>query len=177
VITDGPDLDFDALRTVILGALASARESVRIMTPYFLPDAGMLGALRVAALRGVQVDVLLPRRSNIRLVQWACMAQLAQVLERGCRVFLSEPPFDHGKLMVVDDCWSLVGSSNWDPRSLRLNFELNVECYDPELATALGRLVDSRIGASKQLTQEEVEARPLPIQLRDGLARLLSPYL
>ncbi len=100
------------------GALASARERVHIITPYFLPDTALITALNVAAMRGVKVDILLPARGNLPLVQWASMAQLWQVMRPGCRVFLTSPPFDHAKLMVVDGVWSLIGSANWDPRSL-----------------------------------------------------------
>ncbi len=176
-IPDGPDEDFEKLRTVLLGALSIARASVRIVTPYFLPDAALITALNVAALRGVRVDVVLPRKGNLPVVQWASTAQLWQVLAAGCRVFLTEPPFDHTKLMVVDGEWGLIGSANWDPRSLRLNFELNVECYDAELAGRLNAVVEERLSRSRPLSREQVDGRPLPIRLRDGLARLLSPYL
>jgi cardiolipin synthase len=177
VVPDGPDENFETLRTVLLGALSTARASVRIVTPYFLPDASLITALNVAALRGVRVDVVLPRKGNLPVVQWASTAQLWQVLADGCRVFLTEPPFDHTKLMVVDGEWGLIGSANWDPRSLRLNFELNVECYDAGLARRLDAVVDERLSRARPLTREQVDARPLPIRLRDGLARLLSPYL
>ncbi|QQR45056.1 PLDc N-terminal domain-containing protein [Myxococcus xanthus] len=176
-IADGPDEDFETLRTVLLGALATARTSVRIVTPYFLPDTALITALSVAALRGVQVDILLPEKGNLPLVQWAAWAQLWQVLRPGCRIFLTAPPFDHTKLMVVDGVWSLIGSANWDPRSLRLNFEFNVECYDTVLATQLEGVVAARLRNARPLTLEQVDARALPIRLRDGLARLLSPYL
>jgi cardiolipin synthase len=176
-ISDGPDEDFETLRWVLLGALASARHSVRIITPYFLPDMALVTALNVAALRGVRVDILLPSRSNLPLVQWASTAQLWQNLQHGCRIALSPPPFDHSKLMVVDGVWALIGSANWDPRSLRLNFEFNVECYEPALAARLDALVKSRMEGAQPLSLRGVDARPLPVRLRDGLARLLSPYL
>jgi cardiolipin synthase len=92
-------------------------------------------------------------------------------------VFLSPAPFDHAKLLVVDRSWTMFGSTNWDPRSLRLNFELDVECYDPALAAAVEDLVAQRRDGSRRVTLAEVNARPLPVKLRDGLARLLSPYL
>jgi cardiolipin synthase len=176
-ISDGPDEDFECLRWVLLGAIASARKSVQIVTPYFLPDAPLITALSVAALRQVEVDIVLHERGNLRVVQWAQAAQLWQVLDRGCRVWLSPPPFDHTKLMVIDGHWTLLGSANWDARSLRLNFEANVECYDAALAAEAAGLVAQRIARARGLERAELDARPLPIQLRDGVARLLSPYL
>jgi cardiolipin synthase len=110
-------------------------------------------------------------------VQWAQTAQLWQVLERGCRVWLTPPPFDHTKLMVVDGTWSLLGSANWDPRSLRLNFELDVECYDPELGRRVEALAAERIARARAVTLTDLEARSPAVKLRDGVARLLSPYL
>ncbi len=176
-IPDGPDEDFETVRWILLGALASARERVRIVTPYFLPDAGLVTALDVAVMRGIQVDVVLPERGNLPLIQWAQTAQLWQVLARGCRVWLSPAPFDHTKLVVVDGAWSLLGSANWDPRSLRLNFELEVECYDPDLARRSEALVEERIRRGRPLALADVDRRSLAVKLRDGVARLFSPYL
>jgi cardiolipin synthase len=176
-VADGPDEDFEAIRWLLLGALATARERVRIVTPYFVPDGGLVAAIDVAVMRGIEVDVILTERGNLPIVQWAQTAQLWQVLERGCRVWLTPPPFDHSKLMVVDGVWSLLGSANWDPRSLRLNFELQVECFDPELGQRVEALATERIARARRLTLEELDARRLPIKLRDGVARLFSPYL
>ena len=147
------------------------------MTPYFLPEASLIAALNVAALRGVEVDIILPSANNLTLVKWASTAHLWQVLNRGCRVWLSPPPFDHTKLMLVDRVWVLFGSANWDPRSLRLNFEFDVECYDPELAEDLDQWMRKQRKQARQITLEEVDGRPIPIRLRDGVARLLTPYL
>jgi cardiolipin synthase len=176
-VTDGPDEDFEAVRWLLLGALATARHRVRIVTPYFVPDAGLVSAIDVAVMRGVEIDVVLPARGNLRLVQWAQTAQLWQVLERGCRVWSSPPPFDHTKLVVVDGVWTLLGSANWDPRSLRLNFELQVEGYDPDLAARVEAVALERIARAAPVTLADVDGRPLPVKLRDGVARLLSPYL
>ena len=120
---------------------------------------------------------MLPERNNLRLVQWACAAQLGQVVEHGCRVWLAPPPFAHTKLMVVDREWVLFGSSNWDPRSLRLNFEFDVECYDSDLAGRLDDEVARTVGRSREVTPARLRARSLPAKLRDGAARLLTPYL
>lgn len=176
-IADGPDEDFEKLRWAILAALAAAKTSVRIATPYFLPDSTIIAALNLAAMRGVSVKILLPARSNLRVVQWASVAHWWQLLERGCRIWLSPPPFDHSKVLVVDDCWSLVGSTNWDPRSFRLNFEFNVECYDLELAHTLASWFDQQLERSRETSLAEVDARTIPVRLRDGIARLLTPFL
>ncbi len=175
--TDGPDGDLEILRTVLLGALATARESVRIVTPYFLPDQGLISALTVAALRGVRVDIVLPSKVNIPMVQWAATAQLWQVLRPGCRVHYTPSPFDHTKLLVVDRTWSLFGSSNWDPRSLRLNFELDVECYDAQLAEHLDEEIHRRIAEGTEITLADVDGRPQWRKILHGAARLWAPYL
>ncbi|MEY2428944.1 MAG: cardiolipin synthase [Verrucomicrobiota bacterium] len=176
-VTDGPDEDFEKLRWTLLGALSIARNSVRIVTPYFLPDPSLTSALNLAAMRGVAVDIILPAHNNLIFVHWASRAMWWQVLEHGCRIWLTPPPFDHSKLMLVDGCWVLLGSANWDPRSLRLNFEYSVECYDTELAQRLEKLVEKKRAVAHLVTMEEVDARPLPSRLRDGVARLLTPYL
>jgi len=176
-IEDGPDDNTEPLRWSIVGGLNQAQRSARIMTPYFVPDGALITALDVAAMRGVEVDILLPAKSDLPHVHWAAWGQLGQVLERGCRVWSSAGPFDHSKLMVVDGAWTLLGSANWDARSLRLNFELNVECYCAELGARMERLVQARLSAARQVTLEDVNARSLPVKLRDGAARLFAPFL
>lgn len=176
-ISDGPDVDYEKLETMILGAVGAAATSVRIITPYFLPDRVLIRALSIAAQRGVEVEVMIPEKGNLTLVQWASTAQLDQVLEKGVRVFASPSPFDHSKLMVVDGAWVLLGSANWDPRSLQLNFEFNVECYDRTLGERMEALFVERREHAREVTLEDVRARPLPAKLRDGVARLFSPYL
>ena len=174
----GPDdPDIGRIKLVLVGALAAAQKSVRIMTPYFLPDDAVCQALDVAAMRGVQVDIVLPGENNLALVSWASTALLWQVLGRGCNVWMSPPPFDHTKLMVVDGTWALFGSGNWDDRSMRLNFEFNVETYDEQLAGVLDRQISDVIARSRRKTLAEVDGRSLPVRLRDGIARLFSPYL
>ena len=177
VIPDGPDEDLDKARWTILGAVAEAESRVRIFTPYFLPDSDLITAINVASLRGVKVEIVLPAVNNLPFVHWAVMAQLEQVMEHGAEVFLSPPPFDHTKLLLVGTSWALIGSTNLDPRSLRLNFEINVELYDAELGRVLDRLAEEKIAASRPLTREDLASRRLAVKLRDGLARLAMPYL
>jgi cardiolipin synthase len=176
-IADGPDTDLDNIRLTILAALAVAEQHVDIVTPYFLPDDAVISALNVASMRGVKVRIILPSEVNIKPVQWASSDPLAHVLERGCEVFLTPPPFDHTKIMTVDGEWTLIGSSNWDPRSLRLNFEFNVECYDAELASRMRQIVDQKTEKAQRLSLAELRSRSLPTRLRDGIARLAIPYL
>jgi cardiolipin synthase len=176
-IPDGPDEYFEVLKLLMLGALGEARRSICIVTPYFLPDATLISALNTAALRGVVVDIVLPEKNNLRLVQWASHALYWQVMDRGCRIWHSPPPFDHSKLMLVDDEWVLVGSTNWDPRSMRLNFELNLECYDAPFGASMRSWFERRRELSTEVTKADIDARSLPRRLRDGVARLLSPYL
>ncbi len=176
-IADGPELEFDKIQLTLQGAIDCAQKSMTIVTPYFLPEQALITALNVAAIRGVEVRIVIPEKNNLRLVQYACTAQLWQMLQRGCRVFLTPPPFDHTKLVIVDDLWTFFGSANWDPRSLRLNFEFNVECYDAGLARHLKCVIDEKIARSHETTLGEVDARPLWKRLRDGVCRLALPYL
>jgi cardiolipin synthase A/B len=128
-------------------------------------------------LRGVEVDIVIPEETDLPHVRWAMFGQLWQVLDRGCRVWLRPGPFDHSKLLVVDGAWTLIGSANWDARSLRLNFEMNVECYSVEFGAHMDGLVQARIGTARALTLEMLNARSFPAKLRDGVARLFAPYL
>jgi cardiolipin synthase len=177
VITDGPDADFDKLRLTLLAALAEAQTSVQILTPYFLPDNALVTALNLAALRGVRVDIILPAKNNLPFVHWASRAMWWQVLERGCHIWLTPPPFDHSKLMIVDGHWVLSGSANWDARSLRLNFELNVEYYGREFAHEMAAVLEKKLHGAHEVTLAEVDARMMPGKLRDAAARLFSPFL
>ncbi|HZZ26787.1 MAG TPA: cardiolipin synthase [Pirellulales bacterium] len=173
----GPDESKGVIGLTLIGALGVAQRKVSIVTPYFLPDESIVAALNVAAMRGVEVNIVLPQKGNLTTVQWATQATLWQVLEHGCNVWLTLAPFDHTKLMVVDGLWTLVGSSNWDPRSLRLNFEFDVECYDSKLAASIGSLIETKQKSARRIDLKTVDSRRLAVRLRDGMARLLSPYL
>lgn len=176
-IPDGPDSSLDNTLELILGALASAISHVRIISPYFLLDDVMIRALQVTAMRGVQVDIVVPAKSNLPVMDWAMTPQFAPLLDKGCRIWKTPAPFDHTKAFTVDGQWSLIGSTNWDARSLLLNFEFNLECFDQMLAAQLEALIDERIASAAPVTLSAVRARSLPVQLRDGIARLGSPYL
>jgi cardiolipin synthase len=175
VVTAGPDQDLEKIRSVLMEACACAQHSIKVMTPYFLPGAETVSALTLAALRGVRVDVIVPQRSDHRFIDLAMRAHIAPLIEAGVRFWLGPAPFNHSKLMVVDKRWSFVGSSNWDMRSLRLNFEVNVEVYDEALALGLDGFM---LGHQKtRLKHRDLTGRSLPVKLRDAALRLLLPYI
>ena len=176
-VNDGPDKEFRKLHWIILGALSCARARVAIVTPYFIPDRPLIAALVTAALRGVSITLVLPGKNNLPFVQWASQSYLWELQQHGVRIFSQPPPFVHSKFMVVDGSWSLIGSANLDPRSLRLNFELNLEVYDLHFARLLEARCAVAVAASREITLAEMDGRSLPIKLRDGAAKLFSPYL
>ena len=175
VIDSGPDEDLEKIEFALLQAVACARESIAVMTPYFVPDERLTTALALAAMRGVAVDVVIPARSDHVFVDWATRANIGPMLKDGVRIWRCPPPFRHSKVTVVDGEWCLVGSCNWDIRSFRLNFELCLEIYDRGVAEALTALMQSSRGSA--LTQAELDARTLPGRLRDAAMRLMLPYL
>ncbi len=176
-VADGPDKEFRTLHLVLLGALACARRRVLIMTPYFIPDRPLLSAIATTALRGVEVTLILPAQNNLPFVHWATRAYLWELLQLGVRVMYQPPPFVHTKLFLVDGTWSLIGSANLDPRSLRLNFELDLEVYDREFTQLMERDLAQTIARSREVTLAEMDGRPLPERVRDATAKLFSPYL
>jgi cardiolipin synthase len=158
-------------------ALNAAREEVRIITPYFLPTPILMAALRLCAIRGVKVTILTPAQNNIPFVAWAAQTLYPELLAVGCRIFESPPPFDHSKFFLIDGQWSFLGSTNWDPRSLRLNFEFNLACHDADLAHRLGAEMDARLAVSREVTREMLESSPVYQRMRNGFARLFIPVL
>jgi cardiolipin synthase A/B len=175
VITSGPDQDLEKIELLVLEAIGCARTSIQIMTPYFLPDDRIITALALAAMRSVVVDIVLPEHSNHPTVDWAMRSHIGPLLAAGCRVWTHLPPFDHSKLMTVDGIWCFVGSTNWDMRSFRLNFEINLEVYHSELV----ELVSAKITANQtnRIVAADLERRSLPVRLRDNAAHLMLPYL
>jgi cardiolipin synthase A/B len=177
VVADGPDDDSDPLPTLLLQALGGAAKRIAIMTPYFIPPRMLMGALQSAALRGIDVAVVLPAKSNLPYVHWATQNLIWELLQRNVRIYHQPPPFVHSKLLLIDDAQAVVGSWNIDPRSLRLNYELAVEIRDRRLVEQLGSHFEDVRARSTEVTLEQVDSRRLPTRLRDGAAWLFSPYL
>src|SRR5699024_5822696 len=121
------------------------------MTPYFVPDVTLLTAIELAALRGAKVNIILPQKNNILLAHWAAMHLLPWLVNDGREVYSVPPPVDRTKLMTVDGQWGLFGSGHWEARSLRLNFEFDVETYDETLGRQLNHHMDERLRVAEPL--------------------------
>ena len=147
------------------------------MTPYFLPPRELMAPLQAAALEGVDVAVILPAHNNLSYVHRATRHMLWELLERRVQVYYQPGPFVHSKLFYVDDDYAQIGSANLDPRSLRLNFEMNVEVYDRRFVSELASHFEAVRARSRPITVREVDSRALRTKLVDGAAWLFSPYL
>jgi len=176
-VRSGPDRTILSTHNMLLGAFAVAQHSIRIQSPYFLPDVVLLGAINTAARRGIRVDIVIPGRNNLRLVNYAMTAQLDQVIRNGCRVWRAHGTFNHSKLITIDGAWSYVGSSNLDPRSLRLNFELDVEIYSRAMARELEQRIDAEIEGADAVTLDTLASMSFLKRLRNKIIWLASPYL
>lgn len=147
------------------------------LLPYFLPDQRIMSDIALAAMRGVTVDLIIPANSNHRVLDWATRSHLGFFGVPGLNIYLTPLPFDHSKIVTIDGLWCGLGSPNWDLRSLRLNFEFMLECYDAPFVKKIDTLIDRKIARSKKLNLKQLNNRPARIKLHDAAARLLLPYL
>ncbi len=176
-VIDGPGIHLNAITNLLVGAFSMAEQRITIVTPYFLPPPELLAALQAAALRGVDVRVLLPSTSNLRYVDWATQKMLPDLIDYNIRFFWQPPPFDHSKLLVIDGHYSLIGSSNLDTRSLRLNFELVVEVYDAALGQHLEHDIAQLQAASEEIGADELRRKPIHKRIAYAIWWLFTPYL
>ncbi len=176
IIPDGPDGDYGKIENLCLGALACAQKTATIVTPYFLPENNILSALETAAMRGVEVEIILPQKSNIFGMDWAMQANFERLLKKGVKIYRAEPPFDHSKLFLVDDLWLFAGSANWDVRSFKLNFESNMECFDPKLAQEVRLIMEQKKKKAHLVPYAKHSCYTILTALRNNLFRLLTPY-
>jgi len=177
VVTDGPNEDLGKLTMIMTSAVALAQNRVAIMTPYFLPPATLINALQAAALRGVEVSVILPQRSNQPPVHWATRNMLWELLQFGVHIYYQPPPFAHSKFLLIDDDYAHIGSANLDPRSLRLNFEIVVEVFDRNFVSIISDHFEQVKSTATEETLAGVDGRSLLLRIRDAIAWLFSPYL
>lgn len=176
LIVDGPDNDVDLITIGMQNMISRANGHIRLMTPYFLPPREIVVALQAAAVRGVTVSIILPGKNNLIYVHWATRHILWELLRYGVHVYYQQGQFNHSKLLAVDEKFSLIGSANVDPRSLRLNFEIGMEVESTRLATELSEYFDNACEESIEISISDIEERPVLEKLRDAFAWLLSPY-
>jgi cardiolipin synthase len=177
IVGSGPDRDFEPIQKMYFSAIALARERCYVTTPYFVPDDAVLTALTTAALRGVDVRILVPRRSDSLIVTAAARSYYDTVLRAGARVFEYQPTMIHAKTLVIDDFLASVGTANFDNRSFRLNFEVNAILYGGAHAQELAEQFRRDVRLSKEIKPHSRNKLPLGWRLAEAGARVLSPLL
>jgi cardiolipin synthase A/B len=177
VIPSGPDTRTEAIHRLFFGAIAGASERVWITTPYFVPDQAMLVALEVAALRGVDVKLILPRRSNHRVTFHAGRSFYEHLLGAGVNVHEYQPGMIHAKTMIVDRKVILLGSANMDMRSFRLSFEVHALIHDEATAESLQTCFQNDLEQTRAVEAEQWRTRPWHDRVAEGVGRFLSPLL
>lgn len=177
VLASGPADELETCGLLFTHAIESAEERVWIATPYFVPDGRVLGALQLAALRGVDVRILMPRQSDSLFFKYVPYAYLPDVERAGVKVYLYEPGFMHQKVLLVDDDYAAVSTANFDNRSFRLNFEITVLFADAGFAHDVAQMLEDDFARSTQITQEEMEDHSYAFQFATQATRLLAPVL
>ncbi|MBF6023270.1 cardiolipin synthase [Lysobacter niastensis] len=176
VLVSGPDSSWEAIHRLHVGAIYSAQRRVWLVTPYFVPGEAARMALTSAALGGLDVRLLVPRRCDSLLVTLAARSYFDELLEAGVKVHEYGPRMMHSKALLCDDDLAIIGSANFDHRSFRLNFEMSVMFRDKPLVGELARLIQSECSLAPRVH----EHRPQPLwrtRLPEALARLVSPLL
>jgi cardiolipin synthase A/B len=177
VFASGPDNAPQSIHSLYFAAITAATTRLWLTTPYFVPDEPMQAALSNAALRGVDVRVLLPAASDHAIVDAAARSYFPELIAAGVRIHRYGPPALHAKTIVVDEAAAIIGTANLDNRSLRLNFEVCVVCYGPEHANALAALSREDLERSRRVTAEQLTRAGVGARLLEGAARLFSPML
>ena len=176
-LPSGPNYPMATYQRMVVAAVYAARKHVVITSPYFVPDEPFMDALEVAVLRGVEVSIVLPARYDQHIAGAASRSYYEDLLDAGVKVYLYRPGLIHSKTMTVDYDLAFVGTSNFDIRSFRLNFEVNMVFYEAYVAEALLAQQESYIANSDELTIESWSRRPVHQRLGQNLSRLLSPLL
>lgn len=177
LIPDGPNDSNECFQSLVVSALHGARDYVTMTTPYFVPDRFFLKAMEMAVLRGVTVELIVPRRSDQLIVGSASRAYFEDLLEAGVRVFLFDDGLVHAKTITIDDDLALIGSSNLDIRSFALNFEINLAVYDAEFTRTLREAQSTYRKKAIRLVRERWDERPWAKKVGQNVAKLLSPLL
>jgi cardiolipin synthase len=177
ILASGPDQDWEAIKKVYFAAITGAKERVWATTPYFVPDEAMLAALSSAALRGVDVRVLVPHRSDLRIVTAAARSYYSELIAAGVKIYEYSPRVLHAKTLVVDGDFAAIGTANLDTRSFQLNYEVTAVIFDAETNRTLAAAFTDDLGKSRLVGQGAIAQKKLFVRLAEGGARLLSPLL
>lgn len=177
IVSSGPDEEWEQIKDGYLKLINMAKEYIYIQTPYFIPDSSFYDAIRIAALSGIDVRIMIPNKPDHPFVYWATYSYVGQLLRAGASIYIYENGFLHTKMIVVDDKASTVGTANIDVRSFKLNFEINAFIYDKKVSTELAELFRQDIELSSELTFEKYYTRTRMIKTKESIARLLSPIL
>ncbi|MDR0800799.1 MAG: phospholipase D-like domain-containing protein [Endomicrobium sp.] len=176
IIPDGPDNKSGIIELISHGAINVATKKILIMTPYFLPENNILTAIEMAAMRGVDVDIIIPDKGDYGFINRAVEPNFLRLIKSGVKIYRTPRPFDHSKIFVVDDEWVFIGSANWDVRSFKLNFESNIELFSKNLARKLSDIAESKKRKAKLTTAHECKTLPFLKRIRNNACRLLTPY-
>ncbi|MGK0552447.1 cardiolipin synthase [Enterococcus faecalis] len=177
IVTSGPDSEHEQIKMVYLKMISLAKKEILIQTPYYIPDASIHEALKLALLSGVKVRIQIPNKPDHMMVYWATYSFAAELLEYGAIIETYENGFIHAKTMIIDEGIVSVGSANIDVRSFRLDFEVNTLIYDQSFAQAVRAAFYEDSKVSFLLTKAKYQRRGIKIKLKEGLARLISPLL
>jgi cardiolipin synthase len=177
IVSSGPDSDHEQVKRALLKMITGARKRIFIQTPYFVPDAPILEALKMAANSGVDVRIMIPKMPDHIFVYWATWSYCGDMLRNGGRVFIYDAGFLHSKTMTVDGEVSTIGSTNFDRRSFKLNFECNAFIYDADEAVKMEEVFLNDADHGHELTSEMYGKRSLWIKIKEPISRLLSPVL
>ncbi len=177
ILCSGPTSESETITDVFFMAIVRARKQVLIVTPYFVPPTDILRALRSAAVRGVDVRIIVPAKNNHLYAGWASHALFDELIQSGVQVFERTAPFLHAKAMIVDDRISIVGTANWDVRSLRLNYETNIAIHNEAFANTLKRIVLDDEAQSNKVDLTTWRKRPKWHRLAENACSLMTPIL
>ncbi len=177
IVSSGPDSEQEQIKIGYLKMISSARESIYIQTPYFVPDQSILEALKIASLSGVDVKIMIPSKPDHMFVYWATYSYIGELLDFGVKAYTYENGFIHAKTIVVDGKISSVGTANIDVRSFKLNFEVNAFIYDTKTSTELKNIFEDDLNVSSEITIEKYKKRSKVIVVKESISRLLSPVL
>lgn len=177
LVTSGPDSRWASVALAFQSAIAGARKSIYIQTPYFLPTDSLLKQLQVAALAKVDVRIMIPERSDSRLLDYASFSYITQCLEAGIKIYLYRGRMLHSKVMTVDEEIVSAGSTNFDFRSFEHNFEANIFVYNKEFNARMREIYFTDLKNCLKLTMARWKRRPRLQRILESIVRLMSPIL